>query len=408
MPKNLGIATTWLAAALILAHPISAGAATLTTLFSFDGSYGSFLTGSLIADASGNLYGTASSGGKYNYGDVFELQPPAAGRTAWTSKVLVSFNRADGGGPQGSLIADRVGNLYGTTAGGGKYNYGCVFELSPPAAGKSAWKEEVLFSFSGVATGLAPLAGVILDKSGNLYGTTERGGTNHAGTVFELSPPAAGKNAWTERILFEFYQSHGALPLSPLIADVAGNLYGTTDRGGKGYGTVFELSPPTIGQIAWTEKVLFAFNRTDGDGPQGGLVADGAGNLYGTTAGGAGKGYGTVFELSPPAPGKTAWTEKVLASFDGINGEFPVGGLIADKAGDLYGTTSHGGKGFGILFELSPPAPEKAAWAETILASFNDGEYPLGGLIADDAGTLYGTTSSGGKYNGGTVFEVSP
>ena len=201
--------------------------------------------------------------------------------------VLHSFGAGvDGITPEGGLISDAAGNLYGITSQGGRASFGgTVFKLAPPAAGKSTWTESVLHSFAGT-----PEAGLIIDKAGNLYGTTGFGGVpskkcaNGCGTVFKLTPPPAGKAAWTETVLFSFNDIDGSLPAGRLVFDAAGNLYGTTEDGGSlGYGTVFKLTPPAAGKTAWMETVLFSFSDTDGADPQAGLIFDKAGNLYGTT-----------------------------------------------------------------------------------------------------------------------------
>ena len=289
----------------------------------------------------------------------------------------------DGARPQAGLIFDAAGNLYGTTFYGGSLSCdrpsacGTVFELSPPAAGRTAWTEMVLHSFINYTDGARPAAGLIFDAAGNLYGTTYEAGVSHYGTVFELSPPAAGRTAWTETVLHSFAGAGGAVPAAGLIFDSGGHLYGTTYVGGvSDYGTVFELSPPTAGRTAWTETVLHRFAGTDGTNPVAGLIFDAAGNLYGTTLGGGVSDYGTVFELSPPAAGRTAWTETVLHSFAGTDGANPAAGLIFDAAGNLYGTAAWGGnpacplpppplasgglepfRGCGTMFELTPPPP---------------------------------------------------
>jgi uncharacterized repeat protein (TIGR03803 family) len=378
----------------------------------------------LISDAAGNLYGTAG-GGTYNYGTVFELTPTADG--SWTEKILYSFNHdgTDGVGPTGSLIIDNAGNLYGTTAAGGIYcplDYGCgtVFELtrSPSAAG-GGWKEKVLHSFGNGTDGSRPQAGLIFDAAGNLYGTTGGGGTYEVyGTVFELTPTAGG--GWTEKVLHNFNGTDGAHSYAGLIQDAAGNLYGTTYDGGTyGFGTAFELTrSPRAGGGGWTEKVLHNFENdgTDGTGPYAGLIWDAAGNLYGTTVHGGTcdcppppGGYGTVFELTPTAGG--GWTEKVLYSFDGREAWNPSSELIRDAAGNLYGTTPWGGTYTrGSVFEMTPTAD--GGWMYSVFYSFNsngtDGYNPMAGLIRDPAGNFYGTTQQGGIYNWGTVFQITP
>ena len=368
----------------------------------------------LIFDAVGNLYSTTYYGGTYGYGTVFELTPAAGG--TWTEKVLHNFNDdgTDGYQPVASLIFDAAGNLYGTTEAGGTYSAGTVFELTPAAGG--TWTEKVLHNFNSDGTdGFFPSAGLVLDAAGNLYGTTLGGGTSNRGTVFELTPAAGG--GWTEQVLHNFNLdgTDGYYPLAGLIFDAAGDLYGTTSSGGAyGYGTVFELTPAAGG--TWTEKVLHSFNNegTDGVNPQAGLILDAAGSLYGTTVqGGTGSscpnGCGTIFELTPAAGG--TWTEKVLHNFDGTDGYQPYADLIFDAAGNLYGTTEAGGTySAGTVFELTPAAG--GTWTEQVLHNFKDdgtdGIEPHAGLIFDASGNLYGTTFGGGAYGQGTVFEITP
>jgi uncharacterized repeat protein (TIGR03803 family) len=437
MSKFLSSAALFVAVGVLPSMLASAG--TLTSIVNFTGENGAnpgdTPDGSLIADSAGNLYGTASGGGPSGPGLVFELSPPAAAQTAWTETVLHAFTgNPDGGVPRGSLIFDHAGNLFGTTAEAGASNqgYGTVFELSPPAAGHTGWTEKVLLSFDG-GDGEFPLGSLIFDRAGNLYGTTSGGGPggcsnpfiDGCGEVFELTKPAAGQTAWTENVLFGFSGANGSQPSGSLIFDSAGNLYGTAERsstsGGSccGDGVVFELSPPPAGQTTWTEKTLYAFAGTNGvnpDGayPFGSLIFDSAHNLYGTTsAGGAGKHPGgTVFELKRPKSPATVWTEKVLTSFTYATGNEPLGSLIFDSAGNLYGTANgRGASGVGSVFELLTPTGGAKKWTTTVLASFDktDGSFPAGSLIFDSAGNLYGTAALGGPANSlGTVFELTP
>jgi uncharacterized repeat protein (TIGR03803 family) len=368
--------------------------------FNADGMDGENPYAGLIFDAAGNLYGTTSDGGTSNSGTLFELTPAAGG--TWTEKVLHSFSGgADGTHPYAGLIFDAAGNLYGTTDLGGAYGYGTVFELTPAAGG--TWTEKVLHNFNNDGTdGIEPLAPLIIDAAGNLYGTTYQGGAyNSYGTVFELTPAAGG--TWTEKVLHSFGSgTDGLIPYGGLIFDAAGNLYGTTAYGGTNdLGTVFELTPAAGG--TWTEKVLWSFgNSTDGAYPWAGLIFDGAGNLYGTTSGGGTYGHGTMFELMPAAGG--TWTEQVLHNFgSGTDGSLPQASLILDGAGNLYGTTNDGGSyGGGTVFRFNTQG-------EVLLQSFSgtDGANPYAGLILDAAGNLYGTTVAGGTSNQGTVFEIT-
>lgn len=379
-------------------------------LANFKGSNGNQPQGVLVSDAAGNLYGTTTAGGKSNDGTVFELIAPAAGKQVWKQKVLLSFNGSNGNLPAAGLILDKAGNLYGTTLEGGASNDGTVFKLAKPAAGKLIWRESVLVSFDGT-NGQNTQSGLVSDSAGNLYGTTNFGGANGDGTVFEASPPASGHGAWTETVLFSFDDTDGKFVADALIFDSKGNLYGTTNEGGaSGDGTVFELSPPSGGG-AWTETVLASFDGTDGANPYAGLVVDAAGNLYGTTAKGGTQGDGIVFRLSPPSGGGTAWVEKVLLNFKGSDGDYPFAGLTLGSGGDLYGVTGGGGKfGDGVAFKLAPPAGGTGAWTETILAAFDgtDGEGPSAALSFGKSGDLYGTAVVGGKANDGNVFQLTP
>ena len=282
---------------------------------------------------------------------------------ATQGKVLYNFNLTDGAYPNGGVIFDAAGNLYGTTYGGGTYRCGTVFQLMALAGGR--WKDNVLHSFN-YTDGAHTYAGVTLDAAGNLYGTTGWAGRYDCGTIFELTRiPGRG---WSETALQSLVGADGCDPFAGLIVDTAGNLYGTTTRGGTGYycsfwcGTVFQLTPSAGG--GWTETVLYNFNGPDGDFPAAGVVFDAVGNLYGTTEAGGelstcnGSGCGTVFKLMPAAGG--GWAETVLHDFNGNDGAYPLAGLILDAVGNLYGTTQQGGTGTsctpgcGTVFEITP------------------------------------------------------
>jgi uncharacterized repeat protein (TIGR03803 family) len=315
--------------------------------------------------------------------------------------VLHNFNNngTDGAYPQAGLIVDAAGNLYGTTNSGGTYTYGTVFELTPAAGG--GYTEKILHNFTNGADGGNPQSGLILDGAGNLYGTTYVGGAYCCGTVFELTP--AGGGTWNEKVLYSFGSGNTAYPTSGLIFDGAGNLYGTTLQGGPAQGgAVFELSP--AGGGTWTERDLHDFGAlSSGIFPVGGVVFDGAGNLYGTTSTGGGASNGTVFELTAGS-----WTMRILHNFTGGNdGDFPLAGLVFN-GGNLYGTTSGNDSGWGTLYELTPAGGGN--WSYQVVHNFgtgNDGSTPYAGLIADSSGNLYGTTLSGGTYGGGTVFRFN-
>jgi uncharacterized repeat protein (TIGR03803 family) len=409
------VTSAFVTLALLLTSP-QALAQTAKVLFSFQGKEKSLPAGHLIFDAAGNLYGTTDEGGAYGDGSVFELSPTSNG--GWTEKVLHSFNSTDGRVPYASLIFDTVGNLYGATEFGGADDNGTVFELSPKVG--RGWTEKVLHSFSAAGTeGSLPLGSLVFDAVGNLYGTTYSGGDvacvtsngGACGTVFELSPAADG--SWSLKTLHRFKGIDGAYPVAGVIFDGAGNLYGTTSGGGPDQlnqlGTVFELSPTASG--TWTGRTLHDFRAVDdGNQPFAGLIFDDAGNLYGTTPyGGDGSAsIGTVFELSPISAG--GWIEKVLYSFSiAANGAAPYAGVVRDVAGNLYGTASLGGAdGYGTVFELSPAGAGN--WTEKVLCSFSgtDGNDPQTSLIMDALGNLYGTTIEGGAHLDGTVFEITP
>jgi uncharacterized repeat protein (TIGR03803 family) len=421
--KSLGILGAALIVTLtviLVLVPGTWAASTYKVLHSFTGKDGAFPFAGLVSDTAGNLYGT-TFGWSSPCGTAFKLAQ--RGHGTWTRTVLHYFTNGTGDkngcNPYAGMTLDAAGNLYGTTISGGDYDEGTVFELSPVAHGN--WTEKVLHSFSGKGNdGSVPYAGLIFDAAGNLYGTTSAaGGVYRAGTVFELLPRANGK--WTEKVLHVFGRGKdGAAPQAALALDAAGNLYGTTSSGGANidYGTVFELAPSTDG--GWKESVLYSFcslkNCSDGSGPYAGLIFDAAGNLYGTTIEGGASNSGTVFELKPGGGG--SWTESVLYSFctpsNCTDGAVPRAGLIFDTAGNLYGTTTEGGhlncgtfgSGCGTVFELVPSGGQ---WTETVLHAFFEatGEMPFSGVILDAAGNLYGTTYSDvGGY--GTVFEVTP
>jgi uncharacterized repeat protein (TIGR03803 family) len=390
--------------------PNGSGGWSETVLHSFNpnGADGLYPQGGLMVDAAGHLFGTTPNGGRYNVGTMFEMSHNGSG--AWIENVY-SFDYAgtDGAIPDAGLISDAAGNFYGTTSGGGNSDAGTAFEMSPNGSG--GWTEKLLYSFGEGLDGFNPEASLIFDARGNLYGTTPSGSMNGGGMAFELSPNGSG--GWTETVLHSFSGgTDGSAPFGALIFDGAGNLYGTTtSQGINFYGTAFKLSPNGSG--GWTETVLHSFGAgTDGSGPTGGLIFDGAGNLYGTTYSGGTSNVGTVFELSPNGSG--GWTETVLYSFNnnGSDGNYPYAGLVFDSAGNLYGTTYYGGtSNQGSIFKLSPNG--NGGWTETVLHSFDfnngtDGAYPYAGLTFDAAGNLYGTTANGGTCDYGTAFEFSP
>jgi uncharacterized repeat protein (TIGR03803 family) len=375
------------------------------------GNDGAGVYGSVILDAQGNVYGTTAGGGAYgDFGTVFRLTPENNGR--WKETLLHSFHSQDGGaGAQGGLVLGHDSTLYGTTQSFGEYNAGTTFQLTPQEGG---WTFRVIHQFGGPGDyACCPWGSLIVDPKGNLYGTSY--------AAFELSP-GAGK--WTETQLHDFNGKNGdgLGPLAGPIRDIAGNLYGTTNLGGGGdcgggCGIAWELSPPAgsqdAGQQGWTEHILHAFGVTGGDGAfpnLGQLAIDAQGNLYGTTGSGGPLRAGTVFELAPPPSGISGeWKETILHGFgEDQNGYLPEGGVIFDNSGNLYGTTGTGGAGCGVVFKLS--LQNNDTWKYTLLHTFHqsDGCAPDANLTFGPDGKLYGTTSIGGAYGGGVVFQLTP
>jgi uncharacterized repeat protein (TIGR03803 family) len=402
------------------------------TVFSFDGSEGTTDFSGLIRDSAGNVYGTAAGGGQYGFGTVYEVAPSGG---SLAGKVLYNFTGgADGATPEASLIADSSGNLYGTTYLGGNITSqycnprgcGVVFELSPS---NGSWTETVLYAFTGVnGDGVFPVGALIFDHSGNLYGTDSFGGSGSGGIVFELS---RSNGSWNETILYSFSDigSDGISPQSAVAFDRSGNLYGTTVAGGtggcmilgSGCGTIYELS---LSHGSITEKILYSFTGQNGDGsePYTPVVLDSSGNLYGATVEGgdlsclSGFGCGIVFELSPS---NGSWSETILHAFTGsADGGYSPSSVILDSSGNVYGTTSTGGDitngacntlGCGVVFKLSPVG---GSWQEAVLHTFTgmngDGANPSAGLTVYGGGIYVSTFVIGGANGDGGVFGVRP
>lgn len=377
-------------------------------LHSFSGPDGSTPTGALAVDTLGNVYGTTANGGpgsgcgNLDCGVVYELSPSGNGAI---EKVLWPFaNGADGGGPQGGVILDGKGNLYGTTLYGGSGDgCGTVFQLTNL---NGSWTKTVLYNFDSMSNndGCFPFSGLTFDAAGNLYGTTASGGTYDTGAVFELTPNSDG--TWNYNVIYNFQaggSGDGANPHGTVVFDKSGNLYGTTLNGGvNNAGTVFEMAPANGG---WTETVIYTFDGPHGANPYSGVILDGNGNLYGTTFAGGLEGAGVVFELTSSAD---IWAIQVLHALNGSSdGAAPgPGSLLFDSAGNLYGETLYGGRAFGVVFQLVPQ--QGGGWTETVLHAFQntvDGRNPEGGLTMDAAGNLYGSALHGGSGGDGIVFE---
>jgi uncharacterized repeat protein (TIGR03803 family) len=406
-----------------------AGDSSEQVLHRFQGPDGANPYGNLIWDEAGNLYGTTEYMGTSFYGTVFRLAQPANVDDPWTLTTLHSFkNHGDGARPTDGLIFDKQGNLYGTTSDSDAGGYGEIFQLAPPATKGGEWTETVLHHFRGGTDGAYPQGGLISDELGNLYGATED-------SVFEMSPPAEAGGAWKFTLLHDFRggMNDGLSPEDGLVRDAAGNLYGSTIWGGYegnpdcgeiGCGTVFEVSPPAAPGGEWTEQILHFFGvGKDGFDPEGGLALDAKGNLYGTSYSGGESGGGTAYKLAPPSQPGGAWTETVIHgfSYSRTDGAAPIATMILDPEGNLYGTTMFGGAscyidgafyGCGTAFKLSPANKDGTLWNESVLYFFQPGpgnaRQSAASLLFDNFGNLYGTTVYGGDDEKGTIFRIVP
>ena len=315
----------------------------------FDGT----LSSRVAVGPDGTLYGASPNNiAGLPYGYIYNLKPPVSSvcmsiQCPWVSTVIYGFTGgSDGGSPRyGDLIFDQAGNFYGTTSVGGS-GYGVAYKMSPSGGG---WAEQPIYAFGGAPDGANPFGGLVFDNAGNLYGMTTQGGSAGFGTVFELSPSGGG---WTEKVLYNFQgASDGDYPTAGLLLDQSGNLYGSTSDGGTGGGgTVFELIPSGGG---WTYKLLYSLTGGAKCGPWGTLAMDGAGNLYGTTVCDGANNDGNVFELKPAGG---SWTYSSLYDFTGGNdGRRPFGNVTFDSQGNIYGTASRGGThDSGVVWEITP------------------------------------------------------
>ena len=363
-----------------------AQAQTFTLLYNFTyGPDGAYPYAGLVRDAAGSLYGSTEAGGSSGNGTVFKVD------TSGTETVLYSFTgSADGAYPYAGLVRDAAGTLYGSTEAGGSSGNGTVFKVDTNGT------ESVLHSFAGGTTdGCNPVGGLVRDESGNLYGTTEDCGAHGKGTIFRVDTSGA------ETVLHNFAggSSDGAYPLyAGLVMDKKGNFHGVTEEGGTaGYGVVYELSKG--GTLAVLHNFL---GGKDGCYALGTPAMDKAGNLYGTAEGCGSSQMGIVWKVNKKG------TETVLHNFVGgsSDGEYPWAGVILDPKGTLYGVTVLGGPNSGgTVYELNKRG------TLTVLHSFSydeDGAFPIGGLIRDASGDLYGTGSIGGKWTVGTVWKLTP
>jgi uncharacterized repeat protein (TIGR03803 family) len=403
----------WILVLFACAAPLTqlAQAQTFTVIRNFTGGAdGAAPTAGLTIDRAGNLYGTASVSPNGD-GVVFRLSRRNSG---WILTPLYSFQGGhDGSVPYGGVSIAADGNLYGTTYAGG-LGYGTVFKLQPsPVVCVTAlcpWTETVLYRFAGGDDGANPLYGnLVFDQTGSVYGTTSNGGSSRGGTVYKVTHSGGG---WTESVLYSFAGlTDGLDPVSGVIFDQSGNLYGATVQGGAYflYGTIYELTSSGTG---WMENILYSFSGgTDGGNPYGSPIFGMSGNLYGTAWFGGSNDGGTVYQLTPA---NGTWDFGLVFSLQGEGNGGPTGSLTMDALGNLYGTTfSDGVYGSGSVFKLTPT---DGGWTYTSLHDFtagDDGAGPWGGVAFDASGNMYGTTSSGGGagcggIGCGVVWEITP
>jgi len=392
-PSN-SLRTVLLLTALFLTAAMAAFGQTRVIYNFMGGINGDRPAGALTADSAGNLYGATLFGGAGGQGVIFRLSQTPQG---WIETQVHAFSGgSDGGGPNGGMVFDSAGNLYGTTSYGGANDAGTVFEISFSGGG---FTESVVHSF-GYPDGVSPNGGLAIDQAGNLYGTLSLS-TGGYGAVYELSPVAGV--GWTLAVIHNFESSDGANPYGPIVLDKLGNLYGTTSGGGPaGLGTAFLLTPTSTG---WQHSILHSFSGgPDGGAPFGGITLDPNGKLYGTALIGGASLYGTAFSLA----WSQGWSTQVIHDF----GSFPADAknpsctLALDAAGNLYCATAAGGDyGGGTVLQLKPTA--NGGWKPVILYSFrgNGQAGPTGDVLLDKAGHLFGL-AGGGKYNFGLVYEV--
>ena len=412
-----------LLAFVVIVVASTAQAQAYSALYSFTGGIDGGHPGRLTRDSAGNIYGSTLFGGNVGancqYGGVngcgaiFELKHSGQGLTL---HPLYTFTGGADGGRPGPVVVGPDGALYGTTMSGGNgcadFQYGCgtVFRLSPPPSfcrtSLCPWVLTTLYSFAGGDDGWNygwdNLGPVTFGADGSIYGATWYGGQFHNGVVFKLT---ASNGHWTEGVIHAFHDNgfDGFYPSDGVVLDQAGNVYGVTEAGGMNVaGTVYELSPSANG---WTEQILVAFSEYANYEPEGGLVFDRAGNLYGSTTSTLNDRAGSVFELTPS---NGSWTYRVLWEFgDGLSGGGPEAPLTLDASGNIYGTKTDAPAPGGSVFELTP---YDGLWTQIDLHDFAGGVgyYPISNVLFDSSGNLYGSAAGGGADNWGVLWEITP
>ena len=393
------------AAVALLATATWAAASTTTLIYSFaGGSAGAYTDTELVMDRAGNLYGTSVQEGKFGAGTVFRVTP------AGVHTVLYNFRGgADGGEPYKGVTLDAQGNLYGTavTGGGGSCEGGCgvVFKVTNSGG---TWSQSVIHTFTG-RDGSGPGSPVAFDRHGNLYGTTPTGGALGQGVIYQMKPDGSG--GWKFAVIHTFTGGADGAGGSAgrLLVGHDGRIYGVCTTGGaNGLGNVYEIFPA---DGKWQFMALYAFQSyPDGAFPYGGLVFDKAGYLYGTTYYAGENGFGTVYTLRPE---NGTWTETVLYSFQGFaDGDSPIGTMVEDAAGNLYGTTSDGGAAScncGTIFKMTRGT--NGEWTESVAYRFPGAPrtaFAYNGMVRDSAGNFYGATVHGGNTDDGAIYKFTP
>jgi uncharacterized repeat protein (TIGR03803 family) len=385
----------------------TASAATTKVIYSFAGDEdGEYADTDLAIDGAGNLYGTTVLGGAFGGGTVFQLSPTNKG---WVHTVLYSFTGgADGGEPYKGVTLDGQGNLYGTavTGGSGSCEGGCGVAYKLTNSG-GTWTQTVIHAFTGGNDGSGPGARLTIDQRGNLYGMAPTAGAYGFGTIYQIHQDGTGN--WLLKVIHSFTGgADGATGSAGQMLIRGGHLYGAATAGGiYGNGAAFELTPIASG--GWTFKTIYSFKgQPDAGFPYGGLLFDASGNLYGTTYYDGAYDFGAVYELFPQPTGE--WKERVLYSFKGgSDGQNSIGNLAFDAVGNLYGTTSEGGLGSGVIFQLTPVT--SARWSETVTHRFQgppDGAFAYNGMVADGSGNFYGATVHGGADDEGAIYQFTP
>jgi uncharacterized repeat protein (TIGR03803 family) len=377
---------------------------TLTTIYNFGGYTGDAVApgSGVIADKNGNLFGTTGFGGiNGSNGTVFELSPPVVVGNPWTESLIHRFR----GTPDGKIAESRLamtakGMLVGTTLQGGSNNQGTAFIMAPPVGG-SVWKEKIMHDFGTVPNDVvSPNLGLFVSPEG--YYGVDQGGAAGFGAVYLLN--SSGGGSFTQNILYSFKGTpDAAFPGGELVRDSNGNFYGVSVQGGaNNLGAVYELSPPTGQGGIWTETVLHSFNGNDGTLASGRLLLGLGGVLYGTTDGGGANSAGLVFELDPPQVPGNPWTESILYAFTGgADGTNPSSGVIADRKGNLLGTAGS------TIFMLRPPQVPGGAWTESVLHTFTGPDGFSAGPLTLVKNAIYGTTSQAGAFGHGTAYQLT-